>query len=375
MTPQFVLSTVGISLLLKMCENQEQRSRLNAISNEKSLTGEDKKFTDALKTKALNTLQQSDVKRRRQLSAELNGLYAFYNNDLSQARTDFHWLISTDTYLGRKVVEILEVFLRSQGVTNVQHYIPDSLSTTSPDRFSKGMQHLLKWCEDTIPGYKEKGYRITFNLTGGFKSLQGYLNIVGMFYADVLVYIFEGSSSLLRIPRLPIRVDPQPIRAYAVQLAMMAAGHIVPYEQVSALPEGLLDRDQQGNASISEWGLLIWNRLKGELLGEGLLPFPRLVYERSFVTDFERATTQNKIQLQQTLAKVATILEEHNGNLAKLKQDGGLQYDNYVNKRDEEGRPIGHFRVSRGLRVSCVVKNGKLHLRRFGKEPEVNANP
>ena len=96
MTPQFVLSTVGISLLLKMCENQEQRSRLNAISNEKSLTGEDKKFTDELKTKALNTLQQSDVKRRRQLSAELNGLYAFYNNDLSQARTDFHWLISTD---------------------------------------------------------------------------------------------------------------------------------------------------------------------------------------------------------------------------------------------------------------------------------------
>ena len=375
MTSQFVLSTVGISLLLKMCEGQEWRSRLNRISNEKDLTGKDRAFVDELTQKALNMLRQSDVDQRRKLSAELNGLYALYNDNLSQARNDFHWLISTDTYVGRKAAEILKAFLSEQGVSTVQHYAPDKLSTASPDSFSKGMQHLLKWCEDTIPGYKEKGYYVVFNLTGGFKSLQGHLNIIGMFYADSLVYIFEGSSSLLRIPRLPIQIDPRPIRAYATQFAMMAAGHILSYEQVAALPGGLLERDQHGNTSISEWGLLVWNRLKSELLGESLLPFPRLVYLPSFIRDFERAQTQDRIRLQETLAEIATILEENEGNAAKLKQHGGLQYDNYVNKRDEEGRPIGHFRVSRGLRVSCVYKGGKLYLRQFGKEPEVNANP
>ncbi|GAB4532394.1 MAG: hypothetical protein Kow0063_12920 [Anaerolineae bacterium] len=372
---QFILSTVGISLLLKMSEDQTERSRLNKISNEKDLTGEDKVFVDELGQKALQTLNQSDIEQRRQLSAELNGLYAFYEDDLSLAQNDHHWLISTDTYLGRKSAEIVEAFLREQGIPYVQRYAPDRLSTASPDRFSAGMQHLLKWCEDTIPGYKKNGYHVIFNLTGGFKSLQGYLNIIGMFYADGLVYIFEGSSSLLRIPRLPIQVDPRPIRAYAVQFAMMAAGYIVSYDQVSALPGGLLERDQEGNVSISEWGLLVWNRLKGKLLGESLLLFPRLVYSPSFKKDFERAQEQDKVRLQETLAKVATILEETNGNTAQLKQDGGLQYDNYVNKQDEEKRPIGHFRISQGIRVSCVSKNGKLYLRRFGQEPDVNGNP
>lgn len=365
MNDQFVLSTVGISLFLRLVKDSE-RSKLNRISNEKNLPDEDQEWINRLSEEALNALKQGNVDNRRYLSAEINGLYALYEGDLLGAQNDLHWLISTDTYLGRQAANVVERFLKEQGIAQVEVYPPPGLSTASAEFFSQGMQHLLRWCEDTIPRYKEKGYRIIFNLTGSFKSLQGHLNIVGMFYADEIAYIFEGSTSLLRIPRLPIQVDPKPIQAYAAQIAMMSVGQVLPYEQVSALPEGLLEIDSAGNAIISDWGHLIWNRLKNDLLEQTLLPFPRLVYLPSFRRDFEQARPQDKVRLQETLARVAYMLEEASGDTTVLKQHGGLRYDNYVNKRDEERHPIGHFRVSRRLRVSCVSKGGKLYLRHFG---------
>jgi hypothetical protein len=71
---------------------------------------------------------------------------------------------------------------------------------------------------------------------------------------------------------------------------------------------------------------------------------------------------------------VATQLEESEGNTAPLKQQGGIQYDNYAGKRLGK-QPIGHFRISRGIRVSCMAENGGLTLRHFGAHDYVNNNP
>jgi len=375
MERQFVLSTVGISLLRRMTRDREEQETLIRISNERELPAEPQELVDRLAKSALEELRKGDIEQRRRLSAELNGLYALYDGDLSAGCNDFHWLITTDTTLGQRSAEVIHIFLAEQGLGQIQVFYPPGLSTASTAHFSQGMQRLLTQCEETIARYKDSKYQVVFNLTGGFKSLQGYLSIIGMFYADEIVYIFEGSSELLRIPRLPIQVDPRPIQAHTAQFAMMATGHVLPYEEVSALPEGLLMVDSRGDAAISDWGLLVWNRLKRELLGEALLPFPRIVYESPFRKDFAGAQKHDRLQLQETLAKVAWLLEESKGDTARLKQDGGLQYENYKNKRDRAGTPIGHFRVSQALRVSCVSKGGRLYLRRFGREPDVNSNP
>ncbi|MEO1186380.1 MAG: CRISPR-associated protein, partial [Cyanobacteria bacterium J06636_27] len=63
-------------------------------------------------------------------------------------------------------------------------------------------------------------------------------------------------------------------------------------------------------------------------------------------------------------------LNESNGDTAILKQHGGIQYDRYVNKDN-----IDHFRITQGIRVSNTIIQGKLLLRRYGLEPEVNNNP
>jgi putative CRISPR-associated protein (TIGR02619 family) len=285
-----------------------------------------------------------------------------------------HVLIATDTALGRLAAELVREYLRSKDFT-VDVYAPPELSTATPEAFSRGIKELIEWCEKTIPGYQRNGYRVIFNLTGGFKSLQGYLNIVGMFYADKLVYIFEGSQELLTIPRLPIRVDHEALHEHRVPLTMMAEGHLIPRAQVPSIPGGLLDIHGE-LTTLSDWGLLVWTRARDKLLGDDLLDFPRLAYSGRFHKAFDRATASQRVALQETLAKIAGLLQDSGGDPTPLRQDGGLQYDNYTHRRTSDGRPIGHFRLTRGRRVSCTLEaGGILLLRTFGEHDNVNDNP
>lgn len=370
--PRFVLSTVGISLLLKMASTDEERDTLNRAANQRELQGNALALAERLEGQALEKLLEGDVRANRQLSAELNGLYGLYEGQLAKGRGDLHWLIATDTALGCITAKVVNRFLTQQGLT-AESYIPRQLSSSEPLEFSAGIKDLLRWCEETIPGY-HPAYEVVFNLTGGFKSLQGYLNIVGMFYADQIVYIFETSPHLLRIPRLPLRVDVETLRDWRMELALMAQGHIYQFDQVANIPAGLLEVDEQGNAALSDWGALIWNRVRQQLLGDDLLPFNRLQYTDDFRQDFKRASAAERAELQAVLAKVSSLLESHNGDISVLKRDGGLQYNNYTGKMTRDGRPIGHFRVSQSRRVSCTAVDGGLRLRRYG-EHSINDNP
>jgi len=368
---QFVLTTVGISLFLNSAD-AEWRTQLNKQSNARDVPAEMKQYVETQAQNILATLKQGDVNANRKLSAELNGLYGFYGNQFVRARDDVHWLVATDTYLGRKAAETVEGFLKAEQL-NCNTFVPPQLSASEPSAFSKGIKALIHWCEETIPGHRDSQYSVVFNLTGAFKSLQGYLNIVGMFYADEIIYIFETGQSLLSIPRLPIQVATNELREHRLELALMAQGYICPSEQVGGIPAGLLDQDQSG-AVLSDWGTIIWNRSRRELLGEDLLPFPRLQYTEKFRRDFKQASQQERAELQETLAKVSGILEDHHGDTSFLKQDGGVQYDIYTGKKSEDGKPIGHFRVTQSRRVSCTAEDGALRLRRYG-EHSTNDNP
>jgi len=372
---KFVLSTVGISVLLNVLDASEEvwRQQLNRAANERQLADELVHEVDELAERAKARLRERNVQVNRRLSAELNGLYGIYQGNLSAGKSDMHYLVATDTALGRKAADVICDFLRENGL-NVDVYVPDDLSTADPSTFSSGMKDLIHWCENTIPGYRDANYRVVFNLTAAFKSLHGYLNIIGMFYANEIVYIFETGSQLLSIPRLPLQIDINALRESRMELAMMAQGHIFPYEQVKNIPAGLLETDDKGSATLSDWGQLIWNRARQELLGEDLLPFPRLEYTDTFRRDFKDAARKDRAELQKVLAKVSGILEDNRGDTSALKRDGGLQYDVYTNKYTEDGRPIGHFRVSQSRRVSCTVEDGALRLRRYG-EHSINENP
>ena len=170
-------------------------------------------------------------------------------------------------------------------------------------------------------------------------------------------------------------MNAEQLEAVADKLAMLAAGDMFQRRQIADVPGALLDVDEKGDSVISDWGMLIWNRMKNDLLSKRLLDFPHMSYAPSFLADFKKADRHLRISMQETLAKASVLLKEAAGNTSILKGRGWLQYDNYTGKRTSDKRPIGHFRINDGDRISCISDDGKLRLRHFGAHDAVNDKP
>ena len=449
---RFVVSTIGTSILtnsIKRATEGDWFTILGESANlkEDKLSDESRCVIDTLAERARDKLNTNDVGLHRRASAELNGIYGIYEGTLPQNTQDQHHLICTDTFQGRTTGDLIKEFLENQGF-NAEIVIPEGLSTKDTDSFTDGTKELIKWLEDNVPWRRDSGYQVIFNLVGGFKSLQGYMQTFGTFYADETVYIFEKSSDLIKIPRLPIQIDTTVIEQYRRQFAMMEAEALCPITEVTGvrnIPEtlwdtievdgvdcvalsawglliwnqtkagfletdthaiqnlddsekvklALMDNDKQyprtrvtaiqevflefvmknsvAYAKMSVWGKLAWEQAKEDLFKVDLLPFPRLQYQDSFRGDFERHHphgSSERYRLQETLARVAYILDRDNGSTAGLAADHGLQYSSY------RGHPgIDHFRVNGGRRVSCRADGGNLILRHCGPHDYVNRNP
>ena len=373
-----VISTVGTSLLTNQINraNPEEQGWYSQLRDHANLTEKETpqavhNIIQTLQTRAHKKLALSNTAEIRRLSAELNGLYGLYDNQFSSAKQDSHFLISTATYQCEATAIIIRDFLREHGVSSVEVYVPAGLSTATTDNFSSGIDELIMWLRNMLPAYKEQGYQVYFNLVGGFKSLQGYLNTIGMFHADHILYIFEGKNAeLISIPRLPITVDYQAIEPYKVSFALMDAGATLAYD--AKIPEALLLK-VDNEMTLSTWGKLVWGEGSALLLSQELLDFPRLSYENTFKQDYKKADASHKVNLQKILARVSCLLEESKGDLVVLKKHGGLQYSDLHQRVD--GKTIGHFRITQSDRVSCFAKNGVLQLRQYGEHNYVNDNP
>ncbi len=377
--PYLFVSTVGTSLLTNYVNKQRNQDlsllfRDTANAKEKELTSRQRNTINEIIVKVDTILENAADKELPQLSAELRGLLGYYERDFYSrtSNMDHHVLLATDTYQGRKAANLLDKHLRILGFSSVEIMVPQGLSTRDCNSFTGGINEVVKWCEQTLAGYRQQHYHIVFNLVGGFKSLQGYMNTLGMFYADEIIYIFEApSADLIRIPRLPVVLDEIPIlQEKSVLFTLMENGYLAKEEEVKSIPEIYLDFDQEGSYTLSTWGLLMWERHKQKILGsDQILPFPSLAYERSFEKDFLGITDKTRrADIQTTLARVSMLFHEH--GLAGLRKDGGLLYDNYKNQTGN----IGHFRLSQDFRVSCYPKDNILHLRHVGPH-DVNKKP
>ncbi len=372
--PEIVISTVGTSLLTNQidrhCANEQGWfAQLKDCANDRfdRLSPVVMEIVSTLSTRARARLNEANIAQIRRLSAELNGIYGLYAADLSRGKTDIHYLIATDTAQGQTTAEILADFLRERGIVNINIKMPKGLSTSSTNHFAAGVDDLITWLELEIMPIRSK-YQVSFNLVGGFKSLQGYLNTLGMFYADKIIYIFEGESSeLITIPRLPISIDLKQLQPHTVKLALLAEGDGLPRSDIIDIPEGLV-APIDDRYLLSSWGLLIWQRTKQELLGDKLLDFPGLAYQDKFRADFDRTREPFKrVKLQETLARVSYLLTANRGSTQALV-GGGLQYAPLV------GQNIDHFRITQDLRVTCRPDAGTLILYRYG-EHQVNESP
>lgn len=283
---RLVLTTCGTSLLTNGVD-QEVRARINQLANhtERDLSAQDKELLDRHIEERRRLLRDTDnLDEVRRLSAELNGLITYYHGDLkhTSGRPDQHILLATDTYFGRRTGEVIKEWLEHRGFS-VQVWIPKGLATRDRDDFRHAAADLVLCCEQTLPGYKESGYHVVFNLTGGFKSIQGFMQTLGMFYADEMFYIFETGSSLITIPRLPVSLEVgNLVQEHEQVFRRLGLGEELPLGECRGIHEILLFDDGQ-DAMLSEWGQLVWQRSKQSLYSEKLRdPLPGLRYTPNF---------------------------------------------------------------------------------------------
>jgi len=239
--PHFILSPTGVSLLLGAAEEEKTRKLVNKYANatkmEEIPSADRQQLIDLIQL-AQKNLVQAVLKDVPQLSAELNGIIRFYDNQMKHPQ-DHHQFLCTDTWLGEEAAQLAAAWLRAATSGTVDVYRLKDLQTKDLDCFQSALSELTKWSEETIPGFQKQGYKIIFNLTSGFKSVQGFLQILANFYADETIYIFERSEKLLRIPRLPIQMMPdRVIRERLLQLRRLALD--LPVEAVAGIPETLL---------------------------------------------------------------------------------------------------------------------------------------
>ena len=199
---QVTVSTCGTSIFTNGTAREDVNFlRENANKKEAEHTPAELRKIDELIAAKLDALTSASLKEVQKLSAELNGFISFYGNgaNLDEAQQNIHYLIHTDTYQGVKAAELIRAWGCHNGI-NMQPVKIDDLNTGSVEEFRLGVNNLVEWCAWILPGYRSQGYSVIFNLVGGFKSLQGYMQTLGMFYADETVYIFETGGGFRECP-------------------------------------------------------------------------------------------------------------------------------------------------------------------------------
>lgn len=251
------VTTCGTSTLTNGASQEDIKFlRVNANKRREQYTPEERTRLQGIADVTRARLLNADEDGARRISAELNGFIGFYRRGgkMKEAAQDTHHLIHTDTWQGQIAAELLRDWGAARDIKLNTDRIED-LNTASVEEFRVGINNLVEWCVSALPGYRAQGYEVIFNLVGGFKSLQGYMQTLGMFYADETIYIFETGAELLSIPRLPVD--------FAAQAKQAVLDHFdsfrrmqredIPRTECAGIPETLL-YIVDGKCSLSEWG-------------------------------------------------------------------------------------------------------------------------
>jgi putative CRISPR-associated protein (TIGR02619 family) len=368
------VTSVGTSLITNGASGEEQRVlRASANKNDRELSEAERRLIADRCARARELLRGDDASAKR-ASAELNGLLSFYGGRRDALARDAHVLVGTDTAQGRATLGLIEELLRANGAEHVEAWVPEGFSTAAARGFTRGVREILRRCHDALPGYRDAGYAVVFNTVGGFKSQRDVLNIVGMFYADEILYIFEGDGApLLRIPKLPIRIDRELFAAHVGEMLLFAAGLPVKDPAPPWLAETLLDDpDAGGGRLLSAWGDLVWNQVKDGLLAGALVPLPFVAFEPRFESDFAKLPAALRTRAQETAAEVAVALIEAQGDTSVLARIRSLNFE-----RLHENRDLFTVRVNAGYRISGEALGGGkgVRFRRVGAHDDVYRNP
>jgi putative CRISPR-associated protein (TIGR02619 family) len=311
--PTIIVSPCGTSLLTNNTDESLRKLLIKIANCQKTeLTDEQHKTIEQHLLERQERIEKADLNEVRRLSAELNGIITYYNG---RPQGEQHILLATDTYLGDSTAKIVAYWLQQQGVNAIPKVIRN-LSTKDIESFRIAVSEIIQWCaEELEQQYPRPHWKVVFNLTGGFKSVNGFLQAVAMFYADESIYIFESGGELLKIPRLPVQLDPERVIEKHLQAFRLMAilNKELSIEECQDIPETLLEQIDD-HVALSEWGKLVWQKCWRTYYNQTLLPplSSRLHYSERFKNvDINNLSTDRLLIINKQLDELSHYLDSN----------------------------------------------------------------
>lgn len=354
MRMRYVLSPCGTSLLTNQAEGKQKKlcSDYANVKDTSRIPAEDRAELESIIARAEGALEEAGVEEAARLSAEINGISGIYGKRFDTAKGDVHVLLCTDTWLGGVTGRLVAQWLKGQGVAYAETKVVPDLRTDKLKTFQLALSDVVNYYEQTVKEYRS-GRKVIFNLTGGFKSIQGFLQTLAPFYADETVYIFERSEELLRIPSLPVKLEPGEAIRDNLQGIRRLAGDLPVAE--NPLPDSLLVTTIDGQLTLSPWGELMWKESSKEIYGEKLYdpPSERIRYSDQFRKDTKGLEKSRFATLNTRMDQLAAFLERKdspNPNALDFKDLKGDPVPPSTHEMDtwsdNAGRIFGHYEGS-----------------------------
>lgn len=245
-----------------------------------------RRYSESLKSECQN---QKDFLAR--LCAETNSL-----SRLGLEPGDDVVLLHTETDDGRECAEALRDVIKEEFRVNTKILPVEGLQVADADRFRKiGIHHLFRILrEECVDWWQEdqEHRKVILNATGGFKAVVPYLTLFGVLHRIDVVYIFERSDALIRLPPLPIHFDYERLSHARSALQLLKREGVLKKEQFfQAIPglsyherpwfESLLEEDQAGNVTSSAFGMLILDTWEKDTKQIRLSPEANESYQKS----------------------------------------------------------------------------------------------
>jgi len=329
-----IFSTIGTSSLTN---RNKEAGRINELSNltENEISNEDRRFLDEQinikRNEKENILKENNaIEKLKNFSAELNGILSYYDIknlgkiDNQILNIDYQILLSTDTYVGKLTSELIKEILQQIGFRNICVESIDKLNTKNTENFTEGIKELRDVIYNKYvsnDGYAN--YKKVFNLTGGFKSVNAYLNVLGMFYADEIIYVFETKTDLIKIPKLPIKINYEELKDLYEEFLMINT-KIEPGLSDSKINKIFLFRIDN-KFILNEWGEFIWEEIKDSVMKEkGLPKFDNIIYTDQVRKQFDNLETKLKglfVSHIAVLSKFGRISDELRKSSLNLNKD------------------------------------------------------
>jgi len=351
---RIIICPVGTSILTNGAEPSAKKLLLDYANTKRR---EDIPPADAVKLDKVIDDRMAKLKfmngeTAKKASAELHSLLILFGEE-APAPNDVVYLVPTHTYIGRRASELISSYIGKLRVEIKLMEIP-SLQTRSSEDLRSAFSLLVREIVSLHEAYKPMGARFIFNLTGGFKTVVGFLQTLATLYADETVYIFESESELMRVPKLPFSLRAEDYIVNQVELwRRLEMGLPVNQELAGTLPGTLYYRIDD-SFMLSEYGEFIWLSLKSDLFSERIYPPPtgKARLGERFQSSVQNLNPSQKLKLNRRIDDLSKYLESPRQDMLKSlsfkaigKSQGASTHEFYAWSDEGAKRVYCHYDV------------------------------